>query len=383
MKNKIIMNVKFFLKTIFATILWGAILISCASSSDIEPILNVSPSLVSLPAAAGTSEINLNSNDRWNITNSASSWLQLNKTSGNSGNTKIQITAGLNDTGSTRSAILNVSSKNDQTRRVSISQVSKSEVVTQDPNFYIFLCFGQSNMEGQGVIEAQDITGNSRFKVFQAVQCSNRNVGNWYTAIPPLCQCGTGLSPADYFGKTLVAKLPSNITVGVINVAVGGSDIRLFDKDLYQNYVSTYSEEWYQSKIRGYNGNPRKQLIDLAKQAQKVGVIKGILLHQGEANTGDQNWPSYVKKVYNEMLADLSLDAGSVPLLAGEVLSVSGNCCGQWMNPIINSLPNTIPTAYVISSEGCTGQDAAHFDSAGYRTLGKRYGDKMLDLLGY
>ncbi|KQB43736.1 DUF303 domain containing protein [Flavobacterium daejeonense] len=377
------MNIKLFSKTIFATILWGAILISCASSSDIEPILNVSPSLVSLPAAGGTSEINLNTNDRWNITNSASSWLQLNKISGNSGSTKIQLTAGLNDTGFTRSGMLDISSKNGQLRRISVSQPSNSESVVQDPNFYIFLCFGQSNMEGQGAIEAQDMTANSRFKVFQAVQCSNRNVGSWYTAIPPLCQCGTGLSPADYFGKTMIAKLPSNITVGVINVAVGGSDIRLFDKDLYQNYVSTYPEEWYQSKIRGYNGNPRKQLIDLAKQAQKVGVIKGILLHQGEANTGNQNWPSYVKKIYDEMLTDLSLEANSVPLLAGELLSVQGNCCGQWMNPIINSLPNTIPTAHVISSDGCTGQDAAHFDSAGYRILGKRYGDKMLELLGY
>ncbi len=279
--------------------------------------------------------------------------------------------------------MLDISSKNGQLRRISVSQPSNSESVVQDPNFYIFLCFGQSNMEGQGAIEAQDMTANSRFKVFQAVQCSNRNVGSWYTAIPPLCQCGTGLSPADYFGKTMIAKLPSNITVGVINVAVGGSDIRLFDKDLYQNYVSTYPEEWYQSKIRGYNGNPRKQLIDLAKQAQKVGVIKGILLHQGEANTGNQNWPSYVKKIYDEMLTDLSLEANSVPLLAGELLSVQGNCCGQWMNPIINSLPNTIPTAHVISSDGCTGQDAAHFDSAGYRILGKRYGDKMLELLGY
>ena len=112
------MNIKLFSKTIFATILWGAILISCASSSDIEPILNVSPSLVSLPAAGGTSEINLNTNDRWNITNSASSWLQLNKISGNSGSTKIQLTAGLNDTGFTRSGMLDISSKNGQLRRI-------------------------------------------------------------------------------------------------------------------------------------------------------------------------------------------------------------------------------------------------------------------------
>lgn len=378
------MNTKFCSKIILGAILWLVTLISCASSNDIEPsLLDVSTSLVSLPAEGGTSEININSNDQWSIANSALSWLQLSKTSGNSGSTKIQLTAGPNVTGSARSIVLNVSSKNGESRQISVSQVSQIEPVAQDPNFYIFLCFGQSNMEGQGEIQTQDVMDNSRFKVLQAVQCSNRNIESWYAAIPPLCQCNTGLSPVDYFGKTMVAKLPNNITVGVINVAVGGSDIRLFDKDLYKNYVSTYPEEWYQSKIRAYDGNPRKRLIDLAKQAQKVGVIKGILLHQGEANTGNQNWPSYVKKIYNEMLADLSLSADSVPLLAGEVLSVSGNCCGEWMNPIIKSLPNTVPTAHVISSDGCTGQDPAHFDSAGYRTLGERYGDKMLELLGY
>ncbi len=254
---------------------------------------------------------------------------------------------------------------------------------SQDPNFYIFICFGQSNMEGQGAIETQDKTVDSRFKVLQAVQCTGKDIGTWYSAIPPLCQCGTGLSPADYFGRTMVANLPDGITVGVINVAVGGSDIRLFDKDLYETYVSATSEEWYQSKIKAYDGNPRQRLIDLAKQAQEVGVIKGMLLHQGESNTGDSNWPSYVKKVYDEMLADLSLNADAVPLLAGEVFSGDENCCGTLMNPIINKLPETIPTAHVISSDGCTGQDAAHFDAEGYRILGERYGDKMLELLGY
>ena len=83
-----------------------------------------------------------------------------------------------------------------------------------DPNFYIFLCFGQSNMEGQGAIQAQDRTVDSRFKVMEAVTCSNlgRTMGKWYTAVPPLTRCYTGLSPADYFGRTTVANLPTNIS---------------------------------------------------------------------------------------------------------------------------------------------------------------------------
>jgi hypothetical protein len=51
-----------------------------------------------------------------------------------------------------------------------------STVFSQDKNFYIFLCFGQSNMEGNAKIEAQDTMGvDKRFRVLEAVDCSNLN----------------------------------------------------------------------------------------------------------------------------------------------------------------------------------------------------------------
>jgi lysophospholipase L1-like esterase len=55
------------------------------------------------------------------------------------------------------------------------------------------------------------------------------------------------------------------------------------------------------------------------------------------------------------------------------------------MNKIIDELPKTIPTSYVISSAGCTAipPDHLHFNPAGYREFGTRYGEKMLSLLGY
>ncbi len=263
--------------------------------------------------------------------------------------------------------------------------LSGNKVFSQNPNFYIYVCFGQSNMEGVGPIEEQDLKVDNRFKVFQALDCSNlnRKKATWYTAVPPLCQCNSKLTPADYFGRTMVANLPDSITVGVINVAIGGCDIRIFDKNIYQDYDSTYVQKWFQDKVKAYNGNPYQYLINLAKLAQKDGVIKGILLHQGETNTGDTQWPSYVKTIYHNMLSDLSLDAGSVPLLAGEVVSEEqGGCCSA-MNPIIDELPETIPTAHVISSDGCEVQDdKAHFTSEGYRILGRRYAKEMLSLMG-
>ena len=35
----------------------------------------------------------------------------------------------------------------------------------RDPNFYIFLCFGQSNMESGGRMEEKDKTVDKRFQV--------------------------------------------------------------------------------------------------------------------------------------------------------------------------------------------------------------------------
>jgi hypothetical protein len=80
-----------------------------------------------------------------------------------------------------------------------------------DTNLWIFLCFGQSNMEGFPGIQEEDKTGvDARFQVFAAVDFPKleRKKGDWYPAVPPLCRPSSGLCPADYFGRTLVSNLP-------------------------------------------------------------------------------------------------------------------------------------------------------------------------------
>ena len=254
----------------------------------------------------------------------------------------------------------------------------------QDPDFHIYLCFGQSNMEGQGTIETQDRTVDSRFRILQAVNCNNQPSESWRTATPPLSRCNTGIGPADNFGRTMVANLPSHIRVGVVHVAVAGCKIELFDKQNYSSYVNSLSssEQWMRNIINEYGGNPYARLVELAKIAQKDGVIKGILLHQGESNTNDNQWPSKVRGVYTNLLTDLGLSASEVPLLAGQVVDAGQGGQTASMNTIINALPNTIPTAHVISSSGCTAvSDRLHFTTAGYRLLGERYAQKMLSVL--
>jgi alpha-L-fucosidase 2 len=257
---------------------------------------------------------------------------------------------------------------------------------TPDPHFYVFLCLGQSNMEGFPGIEAPDQGPvDGRFQVLAAVNFPNqgREQGRWYPAVPPLCRPSAGLCPADYFGRTMVSNLPPNIQVGIVNVAIGGCKIELFEKNTYQTYVAT-APIWMTNTIRNYSGNPYQHLVAAAKLAQKRGVIKGILLHQGESNTNDKEWPDKVKGVYHNLLQDLNLKAEEVPLLAGELVGADQKGACASMNKIIDELPKTIPTAHIVSSAGCPCRpDHLHFTAAGYRELGTRYAQTMLPLLGY
>ncbi|MBQ7472643.1 MAG: acetyl xylan esterase [Prevotella sp.] len=255
-----------------------------------------------------------------------------------------------------------------------------------DPNFYIYLCFGQSNMEGAAKPETQDLEGISdRFLMMAAVDDAQRNrkMGEWYKAIPPLCREHTGLTPVDYFGRAMTKTLPDSIRVGVIVVAIGGIHIEGFMPDSIRNYVEK-APSWMKPMLKAYNDNPYQHLVSLARKAQESGVIKGVLIHQGESNTGNPTWAAHVQQVYDRLLGDLQLKPEETPLLAGEVVRANGKGLCLAMNRQIDELPQTIHTAHVVSSEGCTsGPDNLHFDAAGYRELGTRYGEKMLSLLNY
>ena len=257
-----------------------------------------------------------------------------------------------------------------------------------DPNFYIYICFGQSNMEGNAQPESIDKTGvDKRFQLLATCNFTSpsRTKGKWYTATPPLVSPNGGLGPTDYFGRTMVECLPDSVRVGVIPVAMGGSPIEMFDQDKYQQKMKDNPTEWWVTLAKNhYGGNPYGRIIEMAKEAQKVGVIKGILLHQGCSNNGDSNWPNMVKKIYNDMLSDLGLGTDSVPLFVGETLyqNQGGSCYAH--NTQVARMPSVIKNSYVVSSDGCpgNGNDPWHFNAWGYRVLGSRYAAEALYTLG-
>lgn len=270
---------------------------------------------------------------------------------------------------------------------LSVAANAQDSIAPVDSNFYIFLCFGQSNMEGQGTITAADRNVDERFQAMLTTDCDGE-LYSWRKAVPPLARCGVGLGPVDYFGRLLLDSITPhnpNIRIGVVDVAVAGCDIQLFEtvNDADLNYAKT-AADWMKPMIASYGGRPYERLVNAAREAQKSGVIKGILLHQGETNNGQQTWPGRVAAIYDSLISQLNLNPDEVPLLVGEVVtSEVGGACGSH-NAVVAKVPNVVKNAYVVSAKNLAGRaDNLHFTENSYRVLGKRYAKQWLRSAGY
>ncbi|WP_218927287.1 sialate O-acetylesterase [Halosimplex rubrum] len=253
---------------------------------------------------------------------------------------------------------------------VGLGAQASATTPTDPSNLDLYLLFGQSNMEGQGTIEPQDRETNDRIHVLADLDCPNleREYGEWYRAEPPLNRCYGNLGPGDYFAKTMIDEVPEDRGIGLVPAAVSGADIKLFQKgapigrngrDIPSQFDGAY--QW---------------MRDLAETAQEAGTFKGILFHQGETDTADQQWTGDVQGIVQNLRSDLGI--GTVPFLAGEMLYDSqGGCCGAH-NSEVNELPDVIANAHVVSAQGLEGQDNAHFTAEAYRELGRRYAEEML-----
>jgi len=262
----------------------------------------------------------------------------------------------------------------------------------QDPNFFIYLCFGQSNMEAGARPADQDKDWNDpRFQFVAAVDNPrmDRKMGQWYTAIPPICRPSNNMGPVDFFGRKMIENMPEQYRVGVINVSVAGAKLELWDKDACEEYLAMEaadpSRSWLVNMAKEYDMSPYQRLLDMAKIAQKDGVIKGMLVHQGESNPDDSLWCGRLKKIHDDLCHDLGINPDDVPLLAGELKQAEeGGVCAAFNQNVLANLPKVMKNGYVISSIGCesTG-DQFHFSTEGMRLMGYRMADKMLELHGF
>ncbi|MCX7725755.1 MAG: sialate O-acetylesterase [Chitinispirillaceae bacterium] len=260
-----------------------------------------------------------------------------------------------------------------------------------DTNFYLFLCFGQSNMAGGAstdTITDCDTTSPKakRVKVMAFMTCNTksqrsctnyqivRTENQWYTAFPPYNNCSEGIGPADYFGKTLIDSVEDNIKIGFIPCSFSGQSIKV-----YQKNNTTQIPTWAHPTVgtKGY-----EWMINRCKLAQKDGVLKGILFHQGKSDAGQSWWVSTTKSIFDDIKKDLGI--GDIPIVLGELLQDAGACCASH-NPLVHELAKQMPNCTVVSSAGLKmrpgDQYNAHFDDKSMREFGRRYAREYIKLV--
>lgn len=229
----------------------------------------------------------------------------------------------------------------------------------------IYLCIGQSNMAGRGPLIQEDSVALTGIYLLDYD-------GEPTPAIAPLNRYSSirkklsmqGMNPAWSFARHLYSVTGRRILL-VVN-AKGGTSICLWTKDAP---LDSLSKPFYQEAIRR------------TKEAMKFGQIKGILWHQGEADSHtpeDRN--QYLKRLQS-MVQDLREDLGrDIPFVAGEVAS-NGKC--NAINPVLDSIPLVIPHSAIVSAEGLsTLPDNVHFDRESQIAFGIRYAEAMLSLQG-
>lgn len=226
-------------------------------------------------------------------------------------------------------------------------------------NFHLFLLVGQSNMAGRGKVADEDREPHPRVFTFT-------KENEWAPAIDPLHfdKPSAGVGIGRTFGIEIASALP-DITIGLIPCAAGGSPI------------SSWEPGGYHSQT---NSHPYDDAIQRAKRALKVGVLKGILWHQGESDSKPGPAEVHERKLH-ELIARFrdELNAPTVPFIAGQMGQFDErpwSDAKKLVDTAHRSLPAKVAcTAFVSSDRLAHKGDQVHFSTPACRELGRRYAE--------
>jgi hypothetical protein len=215
-----------------------------------------------------------------------------------------------------------------------------------------FLMIGQSNMAGRGRLA--DVPPIENDKLFML-----RN-GRWWPFSEPV-NCDrpfTGISLAASFADSY--QHFSGEETGLIPCADGGSSL----------------EEW------AVGGQLFSHAVYLTKLARQISEVKGILWHQGEAETElEENARTYVPR-FLKILCALRKECGleKVPVIIGELGAFIAQDAANprpyvaLVNQALKEIAAANPDIGLATSEGLGHNgDYLHFNAASCREYGLRY----------
>jgi chitin disaccharide deacetylase len=232
-------------------------------------------------------------------------------------------------------------------------------------DLWVFILAGQSNMAGRAYVEPQDTVPNKRLltinKNFEVILA--KEPLHFYE--PHLSGLDCGMS----FGKRLLQQVPENVSILLIPTAVGGSSIEQWLGD------STFRDVKLMSNFK-----------EKVKFGNLKGTIKGILWHQGEANTKDEDMIkehtarlTQLFKIFRNITHNERL-----PILVGELGAYSNNNKNwQLLNGILKEVVKADGKSAVISTQDLKHKgDNIHFNSEGQRAMGERFANEFMRLKG-
>jgi len=224
-------------------------------------------------------------------------------------------------------------------------------------NFHLFLLAGQSNMAGRGDVAPEDKRINPRVLVLS-------KDGSWQPAVDPLHwdKPTAGVGPGKSFGLALAA-LDTNITIGLIPAACGGSPISSWEPGAYFDQTSSH---------------PYDDSIQRVKLAMQQGTLKAILWHQGESDTSNQLAQVYQARL-KELIARFRKDLGAadLPVIIGQLGKFDGKPWTEYtqmVNDAQIAVAKQVSKVEFVESAGLTPKsDNLHFDAPSQREFGRRY----------
>ena len=237
------------------------------------------------------------------------------------------------------------------------TQVTYAQPAVSKKYFHLYLLAGQSNMAGRGKVEAEDTTTNTRIWMLN-------KKGEWLLAKEPLHfdkPNVTGVGPGFSFAKKMAA-LDTNIVIGLIPCAVGGSSIASWQQGAYFEPTKSY---------------PYDDAIKRTKLAMQNGTMKGILWQQGESDCDSLRSMAYRSKLIALVkFFRKDVNIKSLPFVAGTIAPFyeAKHIYARKINEAIEGLPQILKRTAIVSSDGLIDKgDATHFNSASARELGERY----------
>jgi hypothetical protein len=238
----------------------------------------------------------------------------------------------------------------------------KPALIPEKEKIWVFVMAGQSNMAGRGLVEPKDTIPSERILTI------NRH-GEIVIAKEPLHFYEpelTGLDCGMSFARTIIANAPSDVSVLMLPVAVGGSSISQWLGDsLYRNVklLTNFREK--------------------TEIGQQYGNIKAILWHQGESDANSRDLPLYSERIatLTAIFRDIAGD-NNLPVLLGELGSYSADP-ENWegINLQIRKYSATDPLSAVIGTSDLKEKgDKIHFNSRSQRKMGRRFAEGFLEI---